>query len=36
MSKGAQQDVIVNTVFGNHSLEYLHNLGKGLLSIVQK
>lgn len=36
VGKGARQDAIVNTVFGNHSIEYLHNLGEGLLSIVQK
>ncbi len=30
---GGDQSAIAQRVFGNYSLEYLHQLGKGLLSI---
>lgn len=36
MSRGADQGRITNETFGNNTLEYLHDLGRGLLSIVQK
>lgn len=36
MSRGADQGRITNETFGNNSIEYLHDLGRGLLSIVQK
>jgi bifunctional oligoribonuclease and PAP phosphatase NrnA len=35
MSSGADQSRITNETFGNHSISYLHDLGKWLLSIVQ-
>lgn len=35
LSKGADQGRITAEAFGNHSLQYLHDLGTGLLSIVQ-
>jgi phosphoesterase RecJ-like protein len=36
MSKGADQARISMEAFGNHTLSYLHDLGHGLLSIVQE
>lgn len=36
MSRGADQGRITNETFGNNTIEYLHNLGHGLLSIVQR
>ena len=36
MSYGAAQSRIANQVFANNTLSYLHELGNGLLSIVQK
>lgn len=34
-SCGADQSRIANEAFGSHTIEYLHDLGRGLLSIVQ-
>lgn len=34
MRLGADQPSISTEVFGNYSLDYLHDLGRGLLSIV--
>lgn len=36
LSQGANQKLIANEAFWNHTIQYLHDLGKGLLSIVKK
>jgi len=33
LEQGAQQSIIAQKVFGNYTLDYVHNLGNGLLSI---
>jgi|GEM_PF-3329521 len=36
MSQGADRSRITMEAFGNYTIDYLHDLGDGLLSVIEK